>query len=63
MIPSDKQAPYILVDDQKIFPIQRAGRPDRAARDRSGGDALPFGVVDRVTLSAAGRAKCKQANP
>ena len=47
--------PYIFVDNQKIFPIERSPRPDGASAERKGIEKDAFGVVDRVTISRKAR--------
>ena len=52
--------PIIIVDDRNITPISRIPRRDTLSV-RSDRETLPFGVVDRVTLSNAARRKYRQA--
>lgn len=52
-------APYIIVDNRKISPIQRSPRPNSATADRKGREEQTFGVVDRVTISREAREKAK----
>lgn len=54
------KTPYIIVDDQKIFPIHRSARPGSTHSDPSGRKEQPFGVVDRVTISREAREKFRQ---
>ena len=53
-------APYIIVDNQKIQPISRSPRPGPTAGDTARKQAQNFGVVDRVTLSREGLEKSKR---
>lgn len=52
--------PYIIVDNQRISPIERSQRPDSATGDRTSREEQPFGVVDRVTISREAREKARQ---
>ncbi len=52
--------PYIIVDNQRLSPIERSSRSNRETVDRAGGEELTFGVVDRVTISSAAREKARQ---
>ena len=47
--------PYIIVNNQKISPIDWSPRSDLATAERKGNEAQPFGVVDRVTISTEAR--------
>ena len=49
--------PYIIVNDQRIFPIEWSPRSDSATAERKGQEERTFGVVDRVTISAEAREK------
>lgn len=60
MIQKADNKPYIIVDDQRIYPIERSSEPRPARRDQNRNAGPPFGVVDRVTISAAGRERCRQ---
>ena len=55
-----KDALYIIVDNQKIPPIERSPRPDSATGGRTRREEQPFGVVDRVTISSEAREKASQ---
>ncbi|MEE4112860.1 MAG: hypothetical protein V2I40_08605 [Desulfobacteraceae bacterium] len=52
--------PYIIVDNRKILPIERSEQPGSASVGRHQREAHAFGVVDRVTISWAGREKARQ---
>jgi hypothetical protein len=52
--------PYIIVDNQKISPIERAPRSDSPTADRKEPEEHTFGVVDRVTISREAREKSMQ---
>jgi hypothetical protein len=54
-----EKIPYIIVDNRKILPIKRMAHTHPANGDRRGRREQPFGVVDRVTLSAEGREKSR----
>jgi hypothetical protein len=60
MIPTADGRPYIIVDDQKLYPIERSSASRPAKRDQNRLKARPFGVVDRVTISESGRERCRQ---
>ena len=47
--------PYIIVNNQKISPIEWSPRSVLATAERKGNEAQPFGVVDRVTISTVAR--------
>jgi hypothetical protein len=47
--------PYIIVDNQKIAPIERSPRVKLKAQDRTQREEQPFGIVDRVTISSEAR--------
>ena len=51
--------PYIIVDNQKISPIERSARPHSPTAERKGREEQAFGVVDRVTISREAREKAK----
>jgi hypothetical protein len=51
--------PYIVVDNQRITPIERLPHWDAATDDPSGREAQPFGVVDRVSISWEARERAK----
>ncbi|BBO90668.1 hypothetical protein [Desulfosarcina ovata] len=55
------EPPYIIVDNQKILPIERAPRSNPVADGKRGREDDPFGIVDRVTLSREGLEKSRQA--
>jgi hypothetical protein len=46
-----RDIPYIIVDNQRLAPIQPVSRPDSAGAGRQHRSDLPFGIVDRVTIS------------
>ena len=52
--------PYIIVDNHKIAPIWRAAKPDSAPDEQPDRMDLPFGVVDRVTISGEAMEKFRQ---
>lgn len=54
-----EKTPYIIVDNRKIAPIRRASGTLPVPAERSNQD-LPFGVVDRVTISNAAVEKYRQ---
>jgi len=47
--------PYIIVDNQKISPIERSPRSDSATAWQKGYEKQTFGIVDRVTISTQAR--------
>ena len=49
--------PYIIVNDQRFFPIEWSPRSGSATAERKGQEERTFGVVDRVTISAEAREK------
>ena len=51
--------PYIIVDNQKIAPIERSPRVKLKAQGRTRREEQPFGVVDRVTISSEAREKAR----
>lgn len=51
--------PYIIVDNQKISPIERSARPHSATAERKGRQEQTFGIVDRVTISREAREKSR----
>lgn len=51
--------PYIIVDNQKIAPIERSPRVKLKAQGRTQREVHPFGVVDRVTISSEAREKTR----
>jgi len=57
--PMEINGPYIIVDNQKIAPIERLQGSDAVTEDRSEREAQPFGVVDRVTISREARERAK----
>lgn len=52
--------PYIIVDNQRIPPVRRPSRSSRSTGEQTRRRADPFGVVDRVTLSAEGRKRSRE---
>ena len=52
--------PYIIVDNQRIPPIQPSHRSPRTAGDGSPKQEDAFGVVDRVTLSSEGLRRSRE---
>jgi hypothetical protein len=52
--------PYIIVDNQKISPIERSSPADPTTADRSSREELTFGISDRVTISRQAREKARQ---
>lgn len=55
------EPPIIIVDDRKLTPIARIARGAPASRKRSDETSVPFGVVDRVTISKAAREKYRES--
>lgn len=53
------RTPFIIVDNQKIMPLERTADGSSQGRPRHRSDARPFGVVDRVTISAEAREKLR----
>jgi hypothetical protein len=51
--------PYIIVNNQKISPIEWSPRSDWPTAEQKGREAHPFGVVDRVTISAEAHEKSR----
>jgi hypothetical protein len=47
--------PYIIVNHQRISPIESSQRSASAMAERKGHEEQPFGVVDRVTISTEAR--------
>ena len=56
----DDPIPYIIVDNQKIAPIERIVPGPRLLEDRHPDAGPPFGVVDRVTISNEARIRYRQ---
>jgi hypothetical protein len=52
--------PFITVDNQKIYPVNRSLGPESASGSRKEPDPPPFGIVDRVTLSRQAREQSKR---
>ena len=52
--------PYIIVDNQKISPIERSSPADSTTTDRNRGKEPTFGIADRVTISSEAREKARQ---
>jgi len=52
--------PYIIVDNQRIPPIQPSHRPPRKTGHQTAGQADSFGIVDRVTLSTEGLRRSRE---
>ena len=55
------EPPTIIVDDRKLTPISRIARGPRPYGNRSDETGVPFGVVDRVTISKAARDKYRES--
>lgn len=55
------EPPTIIVDDRKLTPISRIARGKSASGKRSDETSVPFGVVDRVTISKAAREKYRES--
>ena len=49
--------PYIIVNEQRIFPMEWSAQSGSATAERKGQEERTFGVVDRVTISAEAREK------
>jgi hypothetical protein len=47
--------PFIIVNNQRISPIEWSPQSDLATAERKGNEAQPFGVVDRLTISTEAR--------
>ncbi len=52
--------PYIIVDNQKISPIERLQHRERLPNATDEPHAASFGVVDRVTISDEARARARE---
>jgi hypothetical protein len=52
--------PYLIVDNQKLVPVNRRSGISRTSADFSNPADLPFGVVDRVTISREGLEKIRR---
>jgi hypothetical protein len=59
MTPIIDDAPYIIVDNRKISPIERLPRSPSMTDDRPTQEEQTFGVVDRVTISGEAREKAR----
>lgn len=46
-----EDTPYIIVDNQKLHPVNRAPKIEPASSSQPDREEPPFGVVDRVTIS------------
>ena len=55
VVPVANDTPYIIVDNQRISPIERSPRSDSAPAGHKGLEEETFGVVDRVTISTEAR--------
>ena len=51
--------PYLIVDNQKLSPIERLPRRERPSAGPSQSTPPAFGVVDRVTISDEARARAR----
>jgi hypothetical protein len=51
--------PYIIVDNQKISPIERSPRSGSTTAGQPRPEEQTFGVVDRVTISREAREKAR----
>jgi len=52
--------PYIIVDNKRVFPIERSAASGSATRKQKESCALEFGIVDRVTISEEAREKSRR---
>ena len=52
--------PYIIVDNQRISPIERSQQPNSTTADRHAREEQTFGVIDRVTISNEARERSRQ---
>jgi hypothetical protein len=52
-----EEPPFIVVDNQKIAPLYRVTHTRDVRDDGRDASREPFGVVDRVTISAEAREK------
>jgi hypothetical protein len=55
-----EKMPYIIIDNRKLAPINRLQSTQPAADGEPERRETPFGVIDRVTLSAEAREKSRQ---
>jgi hypothetical protein len=55
------EPPIIIVDNRKLTPISRITRGAAFSGKRSDETSVPFGVVDRVTISKAAREKYRES--
>ena len=53
----NSNAPYIIVDNQKLYPVDRS--PDLESKDIDTMEDNPFGIIDRVTISNEARKRSK----
>ena len=60
MTPMIDNTPYIIVDNQKISPIERSPQTNSATADRHLREDQTFGVIDRVTISSEARERSRQ---
>ena len=60
MTPKIDNTPYIIVDNQKISPIERSPGSNSTTADRGPREDQTFGVVDRVTISSEARERSRQ---
>ena len=59
-IPMIEKTPYIIVDNRKLLPINRLQPPRPASNRGPERRETPFGVIDRVTISAEAREKSRR---
>jgi len=57
----NNEPPIIIVDNRKLAPISRIDRGKPTSEKRSDETGVPFGIVDRVTISRAARQKFQEA--
>jgi phosphohistidine phosphatase SixA len=51
--------PYIVVDNERIYPIEGSTSSASVTEKLKKGEEQEYGIVDRVTISDAARAKSK----
>jgi len=59
MTPIIDDAPYIILDNRKISPIERLPRSPSMTDNRPTQEEQTFGVIDRVTISEEAREKAR----
>jgi hypothetical protein len=59
-IPVVEKTPYIIVDNRKLLPINRLQPSQPASNNGPERKETPFGVIDRVTISAEAREKSRR---